>query len=50
VDVKDSFYEELERVYNKFPWYRMKILSGDFRAKVGREDIFKPLEQEFTQN
>jgi hypothetical protein len=41
-DVKDSFYEELERVFVKFPKYHMKILLGDFNAKVGREDIFKP--------
>jgi exonuclease III len=41
-DVKDWFYEELERVFDKFPKYHMKILLGDFNAKVGREDIFKP--------
>jgi hypothetical protein len=41
-DVKDSFYEELEPVFDKFLKYHMKILSGDFNAKVGREDIFKP--------
>jgi hypothetical protein len=40
--VKDSFCEELERVFDKFPKYRMKILLGDFNDKVGREDIFKP--------
>jgi hypothetical protein len=40
-DVKDSFYEELERVFDKFPKHHMKILLGDFNAKVGREDIFK---------
>jgi hypothetical protein len=37
--VKDSFYEELERVIDKFPKYNMKILLGDFNAKIGREDI-----------
>jgi hypothetical protein len=41
-DVKDSFYEELERVFDIFSKYHMKILLGDFNAKVGREDIFKP--------
>jgi exonuclease III len=41
-DVKDSFYEELECVFDKFPKYHIKILLGDFNAKVGREDIFKP--------
>jgi hypothetical protein len=38
--VKDSFYEELERVIDKFPEYHMKILLGDFSAKVDRENIF----------
>jgi hypothetical protein len=32
-DVKDSFCDELDH---------MKILLGDFNAKVGQEDIFKP--------
>jgi hypothetical protein len=41
-DVKDSFYVELECVFDKFPKYHMKILLGDFNAKVGKEDIFKP--------
>jgi hypothetical protein len=41
-DVKDSFYDELERVFDKFPKYHTKILLGDFKAKVRREDIFKP--------
>jgi exonuclease III len=41
-DVKDSFYEELERVLDTFPKYHMKILLGDFNAKMRREDIFKP--------
>jgi len=27
---------------NKFPKYRMKIVLGDFNAKVVRENIFKP--------
>jgi len=39
---KDSFYEELEQVFDHFPKYHMKILLGDFKAKVGREIIFKP--------
>ena len=39
---KDSFYEELEQVFDHFPKYDMKIQLGDFNAKVGRENIFKP--------
>jgi hypothetical protein len=38
---KDSFYEELERIFDQFPKYRMKILLRDIDAKVGREGIFK---------
>jgi hypothetical protein len=41
-DIKDSFYEELERVFEKCPKYHNKILLGDVNAKVGREDIFIP--------
>jgi hypothetical protein len=43
VDVECSFYEELERVFDKFPKYHMKILLGGFNAKVSKEDIFKPI-------
>jgi len=39
---KDSFYEELEQGFDHFPKYHMKILLGDFNAKVGRDNIFKP--------
>jgi endonuclease/exonuclease/phosphatase family metal-dependent hydrolase len=41
-DSKDSLYEELEQVFDHFPKYHMKILLGDFNAKLGREDTFKP--------
>ncbi|PNF22033.1 hypothetical protein B7P43_G10579 [Cryptotermes secundus] len=40
--IKNSFYEELEHVFDKFPKYPMKILLGYFNAKVGWENIFKP--------
>jgi hypothetical protein len=38
--VKDRFYEELERVLDKFPEQNMKILLADFNDKVGKEDFF----------
>jgi hypothetical protein len=41
-DVKYSFYEELQGVFDQFPNYHMNILLGDFNAEVGMEDIFKP--------
>jgi hypothetical protein len=39
--MKGGFYEKLERIFDKFPKCHMKILFGDFSAKVGMEDIFK---------
>jgi hypothetical protein len=41
-DSKDSFYEELQQGFDHFLKYHMKILLGDFNAKLGREDSFKP--------
>ncbi|XP_060665561.1 uncharacterized protein LOC132797804 [Drosophila nasuta] len=37
---KDAFYAELVRAYGRCPSHDIKILLGDFNAKVGREDIF----------
>jgi hypothetical protein len=42
-DIKNSFYEELEPVFDQFPRYHMKILPGDFNLTVGRENVFKPM-------
>jgi len=41
-DSKDSFYVELEQVFDNFPKYHMNIILGDFNANVGRKNIFKP--------
>lgn len=38
---KDVFYEKVEDVIGKIPNYDVKIILGDFNAKVGREEIFK---------
>jgi hypothetical protein len=39
---KDSFCKEREQVFDNFSKYHMKLMLGDFNAKLGREDIFKP--------
>jgi len=38
---RDESKEELEQVFDHFPKYYMKMLLGDFNAKVGRVNIFK---------
>jgi hypothetical protein len=43
IDDMDSFYDRLERVFDKFLKYHMKHLLGDFNAKEDREEIFKPI-------
>lgn len=37
---KDCFYELLEKTYEQCPRYDVKIVLGDFNAKIGKEDIF----------
>ena len=39
-EAKDSFYEELEQVFDQFPKYHIKMLLGDFNTKVAKENIF----------
>ena len=39
---KESFYAELDQVFDHLPKYHMKISLGDLNAKVGRENNFKP--------
>ena len=33
----------LEKEYKKCPKYDVKIIIGDFNAKVGREEVWKPI-------
>ncbi|EFN64073.1 Craniofacial development protein 2, partial [Camponotus floridanus] len=41
-EIKDGFYEELERLVDQLPNDYMKIVLGDFNAKIGKEDFFRP--------
>jgi hypothetical protein len=41
-NTKDSFHEELDRVFDQFRKYHMKILLRYLYGKVGNEDFFKP--------
>ncbi|XP_055918333.1 uncharacterized protein LOC129950414 [Eupeodes corollae] len=37
---KEDFYDLLDRAYGACPEYDVKIVLGDFNAKIGKEDIF----------
>jgi exonuclease III len=40
---KDTFYDMLEKEYKKCPKHDIKILLGDFNAKIGQEENLKPV-------
>jgi hypothetical protein len=44
---KDSFYEQLEQVFNQFPKHHIKILPG-VNAKAGKEGFSINQELQFT--
>lgn len=43
---KDTFYDQLERVFVAIP--KQNIVLGDFNAKIGREDVFRPTIGKFS--
>lgn len=40
---KDEFYEDLEHILNETPRSRIRIVLGDFNAKLGKENIFRTI-------
>jgi hypothetical protein len=40
-DTKESFCEELESVFDQVTKDHMKLLLGDFSARIGRDDTFE---------
>jgi len=42
-DIKEKFYDELETVVNNLPTHSLKMIVGDFNAKIGRENIYRPI-------
>lgn len=38
---KDEFYDNLEHTLNEIPRSRIRIVLGDFNAKLGKENIFR---------
>jgi hypothetical protein len=39
-DIKEQFYEELQRVQDRVPKYDLTIILGDMNAKLGKEKAF----------
>jgi hypothetical protein len=46
--MKGRFYEELENVFGIFPIYHMKLLLGEFNAKVCRGRYFQTNKWEWS--
>ena len=42
-EVKDEFYDKLERIYDECPKHDVKVVIGDANAQVGREEFFRPV-------
>ena len=40
--IKEPFYSALEKLYDEAPRHDIKIVIGDFNAKVGKETTFRP--------
>lgn len=40
--IKAAFYNKLEKIIDELPKYDMKIILGDFNAKIGKEKIYQP--------
>jgi len=40
-DLKDAFYETLEKTFNSIPSHSIKIVLGDMNTQVGRERAFE---------
>jgi hypothetical protein len=41
--MKDSFYDEIDDIYGECPKRDCKIIIGDMNAKVGKEQIYRPV-------
>jgi hypothetical protein len=40
---KDCFYNKLNHTHQRIPAHDTKIIVGDFQAKIGKEEVFRPV-------
>ncbi|XP_050430865.1 craniofacial development protein 2-like [Adelges cooleyi] len=41
-EIKNAFYEELDRICDGLPTGKPKVILGDFNAKIGKEAVYRP--------
>jgi len=41
-EIKNAFYEELDKIYDTLPTGKPKIILGYFNAKIGKEEVYRP--------
>ena len=39
-EIKEQFYEELQRIQDRVPKHDITIIMGDMNAKLGKEEVF----------
>jgi endonuclease/exonuclease/phosphatase family metal-dependent hydrolase len=42
-DENDTFYEDLDQIYEECPKRDAKIIIGDLNAKAGQEEMYRPI-------
>ncbi|XP_067615689.1 craniofacial development protein 2-like, partial [Eurosta solidaginis] len=47
-EVKDTFYEQLERTYERCPRHDIKLVLGEFNTRVGKDGVFGPTVGKFS--
>jgi hypothetical protein len=45
---KDSFYDELDKIYGECPKRDCKIITEDINAKVGKEQIYRSVTGKYS--
>jgi hypothetical protein len=48
VEERDSFCDDVDRIYGDCPRMYIKIIIGDMNAKVGKEDVYKPISGKYS--
>jgi exonuclease III len=47
-DEKDNFCEDLDQIYEECPKRDVKIIIGDLNAKIGQEDLYRPIIEKYS--